>query len=319
MLVVIAIIAILIALLLPAVQQAREAARKTQCKNNLKQIGLAMHNYEGTYGCFPIGHFYRGHFDGSLTDQDGGTAFGWSYSILPFIEQDNLFKQFDSRFPLANTSFPQSDQNAKLASQDLPAFRCPSDTRPAVLNTGAAGNPGSIRPQATTSYKGACSSFSTIGATNINRSNGLFNRDTNGLQPIRIRDITDGTTNTVMAGEQDDTAWAGARLYGGVNAGSGYANGNSNRLLIHGEFAINSKAWPTDTSNGPARTASSRHTGGAHFLLCDGSVRFISENIQHTTRVWQAADPFDSANGGANYGIYQRLFSRADEHVIGEF
>lgn len=134
-----------------------------------------------------------------------------------------------------------------------------------------------------------------------------------------MRDITDGSSNTIMAGEQDGSSYTGARLYGSMNATNGYANGNSNRLFIMGEFGINDKLWPTDPANGPARTAGSQHLGGAHFVLCDGSVRFISENIQHTTRLWLAADPFDRANAGAAYGIYQRLFSRSDDLVVSDF
>jgi prepilin-type processing-associated H-X9-DG protein len=134
-----------------------------------------------------------------------------------------------------------------------------------------------------------------------------------------MRDITDGTTNSIMLGEQCDRESTTARLYGAVTPALGWADGQSNRTMLCGEFAINAKAWPTDTTNGDERTASSRHTGGAQFLLCDGSVRFISENIQHTTRVWTAADPFNGANGGAGYGIYQRLYSIADGLVIGEF
>ena len=318
LLVVIAIIAILIALLLPAVQQAREAARRTQCKNNLKQIALAMHNYHDVYSCFPIGHYYKAHFDGTTNDVAGGTGFFWSYSILPMIEQSALFNQFDPSFPISNTNYPQSVNNALLAANPLPAMLCPSDTRVPQANTGNAGQTGAIRPHATTSYKAACSSFSNYGATNGARANGMFNRDYTH-KPRKMRDITDGTTNSIMIGEQDDTNWNGARLYGSVTAGNGWTAGETNRGMIHGEFGINVRAWPTDTANGPARTASSRHTGGAQFALADGSVRFISENIQHTTRVWDANDPFDQANGGAGYGLYQRLYSINDGLVISEF
>lgn len=318
LLVVIAIIAILIALLLPAVQQAREAARRTQCKNNLKQIGLALHNYHDTYNAFPFGHLYVGHFDGNTTNAAGGTGFFWSYSILPYIEQANLYAQFNPSFPIANTNFPASVTNAAAATTPLANMLCPSDVRPSTLNAGAAADIGAIRPHATTSYKGACASFSTIGATNGERSNGMFNRDS-AHNCRKMRDITDGTTNAFLVGEQCDRESTIARLYGGVTTTLGYANGVSNRTILSGEFSINVKAWPTDTANGPERTASSQHVGGAQFVMCDGSVRFVSENIQHTTRIWNAADPFDKANGGAGYGLYQRLYSINDGLVLGEF
>ena len=318
LLVVIAIIAILIALLLPAVQQAREAARRTQCKNNLKQLGLALHNYHDTYNAFPFGHQFTGNFDGVPNDNQGGTGFYWSYSILPYIEQSNLYAKFNSSFPISNTNYLASVANAAAATTPLASMLCPSDTRPSTLNAGAAGAIGAIRPHATTSYKGACSSFSTTGATNAQRSNGMFNRDSSH-NCRKMRDITDGTTNSIMLGEQCDRESTIARLYGGVTTTLGWADGQTNRAILSGEFAINARAWPTDPTNGDERTATSRHTGGAQFLLCDGSVRFISENIQHTTRVWNAANPFDSTNGGAGYGIYQRLYSIADGLVIGEY
>src|SRR5687767_15656460 len=107
LLVVIAIIAILIALLLPAVQQAREAARRTQCKNNLKQLGLALHNYLDVHGRFPIGQQFRGTWDGTNDSAgaagNGGTGFAWGSYVLPFIDQAPLYNQFDFNVPIANT------------------------------------------------------------------------------------------------------------------------------------------------------------------------------------------------------------------------
>lgn len=318
LLVVIAIIAILIALLLPAVQQAREAARRTQCKNNLKQLGLAMHNYHDVYNCFPIGHQAVGHFDGTTTDNVGGTGFAWSYSLLPFMESGNLFARFNSTVPISNSGFPASVSNAAAAATDQSWARCPSDVRLSKANTGNAGVPGAIRPHATTSYKATSASFSIVGAASAARVNGMFNRDSSH-RPRRMADVTDGTSNAVMLAEQDDSNTALARLYGSVSANLGWVNGDTNRFLVHGQFAINVRSWPDDPANGPARTVTSRHTGGAQFCLVDGSVRFLSENIQHTNRTWQSGDPFDSANGGAGYGLYQRLFSINDGLTIGEF
>ena len=102
LLVVIAIIGILVALLLPAVQAAREAARRMSCSNNVKQLALAMHNYHDVHKALPFGHLYRGIHDGNLTDATGGSGFGWGYSILPFIEQQTLADQFDPKLPIGD-------------------------------------------------------------------------------------------------------------------------------------------------------------------------------------------------------------------------
>src|SRR5688572_26000357 len=98
LLVVIAIIGVLVALLLPAVQTARESARRMKCSNQLKQFGLALHNYHDTHNSFPAGHMFRGIFDGNATDAQGGSGFGWGTAILPYIEQLSLYNQFNFSF-----------------------------------------------------------------------------------------------------------------------------------------------------------------------------------------------------------------------------
>ena len=104
LLVVIAIIGILVALLLPAVQAAREAARRMSCSNNIKQIGLAMHNYHDVHKKFPYAQLYYGIHDGDPTSNNGGTGFGWSYFILPFVEQENLYDRFDQNQVIGDTA-----------------------------------------------------------------------------------------------------------------------------------------------------------------------------------------------------------------------
>ena len=119
LLVVIAIIGILIALLLPAVQAAREAARRTQCSNNVKQMVLALHNYHAVYKTFPFGHLYLGIHDNDPADNNGGSAFGWAWSILPFCEQGPLFNQFDSTLPITDQA---NSNNRALAQTPLELF-----------------------------------------------------------------------------------------------------------------------------------------------------------------------------------------------------
>lgn len=341
LLVVIAIIAILVSLLLPAVQQAREAARRTQCKNNLKQLALACHNYESTFGLFPMGHQFVGAFDGNPRDGDGGTGFGWGAFILPFMEQANISDSFDFDYPLSGLGQPAGAvSNATVAGFQVSSYLCPSDVNPGKRNYYT------NRPfgyeAALSSYAGNAGSFHnslgtavTAGTQGQIRRNGVLMRD----QGVKLRDITDGTSSTILCGEQA-YQWKnqpGVReftlAFGSINQNNGFANGRTSFILMNGTYPINSIRYVNGW--GPIQTsASSEHTGGAQFAFCDGSVQFISENIQHTCRgcqhrggwgaVWRdggggGANIYDAQNGGADYGIYQRLFSRNDGLVVSEF
>ncbi len=317
LLVVIAIIGILIALLLPAVQAAREAARRAQCANNLKQIILALHNYHDTYKTFPFGHLYVGEFDGDATDNNGGTGFGWAWSILSYCEQKPLFDQFVAELPIGESTL---SNNLTLMQTPLDLFSCPSDDKPLQRNDGGIPNSATASYQgAGTSYNGWCGT-SPGGNPNKLRYNGIFDRDTR-LGPSRIRDITDGTTNTIAVAE---TKWAmdnngrnRSRIYGASDDPL-QCTGASNALMVNGEWQMN---WTAPEGNpNPHRTAGSTHPGGAQFGLADGSVRFISETIQHTATSWiNNANAFDRPNNGAGYGAYQRLFSMADGLPVSEF
>ena len=316
LLVVIAIIGILVSLLLPAVQSAREAARRMQCSNNLKQIGLALHNYHDIHDAFPFGQLYRGDHDGSSTNSRGGSAFGWAWSLLPFIEQQNVFDRFDGRFPITDS---KNSNNLKLAATPLKIYSCPSDTKPDAWNDGR------VRPSATSSYQGAGTSYNGWAnfpphrSPNQVRYNGLFDRDNRG-GPIGISDIQDGTSNTFAVAE---TKWAmdrnrrnRSRIYGATDRLDG-ASGASNALMINGQWQMN---WTfLEGNRQPHRTAGSNHPGGAQFLFCDGSVHFIAETIQHTATPWQSRNPYDANGQGANYGLYQRLFSIADNLPVSGF
>ena len=137
LLVVIAIIGVLVSLLLPAVQTARESARRMQCANNLKQMALAVHNYVDTYTSVPVGHMYRGIFDGNPNDADGGTGFGWGTAILPYIEQTAIYNQFNLLLPISNSS---KSRNLTLAQTPVNIFTCPSEYKPKNWNDGAVKN-----------------------------------------------------------------------------------------------------------------------------------------------------------------------------------
>lgn len=325
LLVVIAIIGILVGLLLPAVQAAREAARRMQCSNNLKQLGLALHNYADVHKKFPIGHQFRGHFDGDLVNNAGGSAFGWGWTLLPYIEQGNLFNRFNPSLVLmyqapGGTAAADADltDNGSLATTPLQVFSCPSDTKPPQFTDGAIPN------SATSSYQGASGSYdgyatvATTASPNTLRHNGFFQVDARGN--YSFRDLVDGTSNTVAIVEtkwnMDNNRRNRSRIYGSSDQVT-HAIGAVNASLVNGQWPMN---WTQPEGNGqPHRTMGSEHTGGAQAVFADGSVHFISENIFHTATAWvNNANAYDAPNGGANYGTYQRLFSVADGLVISE-
>lgn len=312
LLVVIAIIGILVGLLLPAVQAAREAARRMSCSNNLKNIGLALHNYHDVYKRFPYGQQYTGHFDGIPLDEKGGTGWGWAAAILAHLEQGNQQNLIDFRYPAGENTITR---NRTVCQNSLPIFGCPSDTKPLQFNDGAIPN------SATSSYQGCASSYdgwannALTAAANTQRYNGIFERSNRGA-PYGIKDISDGTTNQFMVAEtrwdMDSNRRNRSRIYAGKDLVD-FAQGATNCLMINGQYTMN---WTEPRGNPqPHRTAGSNHTGGAQFALADGSVRFVSQNIQHTSLVFAANNVFGSQSNGNNYGLYQRLFSVSDGHV----
>ena len=306
LLVVIAIIAILIALLLPAVQQAREAARRTQCKNNMKQLGLAMHNYHDVYRQFPKGHFRARPNTGIDSWGNSGALnnrfWGWGTMLLPFIEQTNLYNQIapDGR------RMPRSTQarNGQLLLQTrMPSFSCPSDSGPDL-------NP----------FFDNYTKSNYVGNWMITTSDPASG--TNG--PRRIRDITDGTTNTVMIGERALDLNSTRRAVGGIVWGRGASDAAN---VYHGTWPVNTPHAGTSNTNpgagdpGCTRHAlSSKHVGGAQILMCDGSVRFLSENVAANPAAGPPAGPCVTGAGHVGPGfVYQNLFSHNDGQVIGEF
>ncbi len=293
LLVVIAIIGILVGLLLPAVQAAREAARRMQCGNNLKQFGLALQNYHDTNRKFPQG-FTRFH------------SWGWAVRVFPFMEQTNLFNRLATDSgnwgPINNAA---SATLLTTLQTKLPDFRCPSDTGPDLNDKRTLGG----RQVSMSNYLGVNGSLlfqhlgqwydaeSTPGnpATYVG-GNGILFMDSK----INIAAVTDGTSNTLIVGERDyrhnGALWAGT-----TNTNGGYANRH---------FCLSTAGY-TDLGrdhkiNGLDPNAfSSRHVGGAQFVYCDGSVHFLSQSIS----VWdgQAATP---------WGVFDRLGARNDGLVV---
>ena len=333
LLVVIAIIAILIALLLPAVQQAREAARRTQCKNNLKQIGLALHNYESTYRCFPIG--YLDTMVGNTAMKDGGWA--WDAYLLPYIDQAPLYNTLDfTRHPYGNTGNGNSTVANKAAMSVVqPAFKCPSDTRPDTTGDNQNNANNGLQNHAVSSYMGCIGAFDGDACDEDNfipymgtpaRNNGLLVCNVTR----KIRDVSDGTSNCIAVGEVTFIPFGqdvnGANIgsdrnyqYGNITTGGGP---DCNRIGANQNGGFNHLRSTRKKMNGPLLNAStmwrayhSRHVGGAQFVLCDGSVRFISENIDHSNTNVGTND----ANINGPFSTYQRIAAINDGQPVGEF
>lgn len=300
LLVVIAIIGILIALLLPAVQAAREAARRMQCTNNLRQLGLASQNYHSALGCFPPGFMLIG----TSSNLIGGWA--WGVFLMPFIEQSPL------RDTLSPTKYTLeevvNDPTLVLMLQtDLSVFRCPSSVI-GPLRT----HKGAPYPKVASANYTCCRGFydfSKLGHLQ-KRNNGVFY----GQSATRFQDVTDGTSNTFAIGErtvfgddlQDDGTWPSWCGPGG--------GGTMNTVSSAVSQKVNS------TSNG---VFSSQHPGGAVFCFVDGSARFISETIRSDAAgllTNNSGDPvqFLTAASQGLVGTYQLLGAINDGQPIGQ-
>lgn len=327
LLVVIAIIGVMVGLLLPAVQAAREAARRMSCSNNLKQIGLGMHNYEGTYKMLPPALAgANGRLGQPSTEDDDG--FGWLVNVLPFVEQQSLYERLapnghygvlgNQAIRVTFFHWPGVPAGGVLPGGDtiVSTYRCPSSALPAfvpatwqvpgstAIGAGSAVNqhPMSIG-YATTDYKGAGGS--------CNGDWGVLHKLWEG-EPSRFADVTDGLSNTIMIGEssyvttsvrvrdratvpptefRDWPTWIGA-----------FGNGQDETVRINGR--TNS---PINALTSPGRmylaisddSAFSYHPGGAQFSFCDGSVHFVSNSV--------------------DVGTYCNMHDRRDGQVLGSF
>ncbi|MFM7072143.1 MAG: DUF1559 domain-containing protein [Planctomycetota bacterium] len=265
LLVVIAIIGVLVALLLPAVQAAREAARRTQCTNNLKQMGLAFHNHHDTYGFLP--HGGRGWTDPPTyingTAQVGLTQLaGWGFQILPFIEQNALWE--------GSGKTTDADRQIQVISTPVAAFFCPTRRAPKVLP--ATGNwyaPSGTFPHAPTDYAGA-----TTSSNGGNKGMVVYHGTL-----LTFAGCTDGTSNTMIVGEKRmDLRNLGAYQ---SDDNEGYTSG-----WDHDVIRFTNLAPFKDSRNGSGwgeQRFGASHPGGFNVLMTDGSVRFISYTIDLTT------------------------------------
>jgi prepilin-type N-terminal cleavage/methylation domain-containing protein len=294
LLVVIAIIAILIALLLPAVQQAREAARRSQCVNNLKQLGLALHNYHDSHLVFPPGWIGVA---ANAANTQGNSGFAWGTHILPYVDQAPLYQQLNF-----NVSCYAVPQNQPALNAILPVFRCPSDPGANVWTMFEEANPSN--PLARLPNANYVASFGTEGYEDLCdpdplypalqcTGDGVFFHNSR----VRMGDLTDGSSNTIFVGEHRTDTSAPVLAVGPpwYSTWVGY--------VVDGEEPAARFLGVSDhTPNHPSLHIDdyhSWHVGGTHFLFGDGRVRFLTENV--------------------DINLYKAITTRAQGETVGDY
>jgi prepilin-type N-terminal cleavage/methylation domain-containing protein/prepilin-type processing-associated H-X9-DG protein len=333
LLVVIAIIAILIGLLLPAVQKVREAAARMKCQNNLKQLGIALQAYHDVYQKFPVGEF-----------NDDNRNWGWGTAILPFIEQQPAFQNLQNDLTYfmifipggglntaSNLTGNSADSNntagiintnagGGMATAKLSAYVCPSDGWPAQTSNGY----GKTNYLACMGYDASQTAYGGTGTwanwsnPNGGQQNGILvqSNDNSRTWPNSIAGVIDGTSNTVIVGEAAANKNSSNSVYGlaSTNNFPIWAGGNpayQGQGRQHNYFRLMDVNYPLNSTNTTADTAgnnalmldrafNSNHTNGANFAMCDGSVRFVANGV--TPAAYQAAG---TRNGGESIGLNQ--------------
>jgi prepilin-type N-terminal cleavage/methylation domain-containing protein/prepilin-type processing-associated H-X9-DG protein len=319
LLVVIAIIAILIALLVPAVQKVREAAARTQCINNLKQIGLATHSYHDAIKYLPVGQY-----------NDDNRNWGWGTAILPYLEQGPLFQALNKDLYMGTntTGFhifipgggPNIGEPGQAANYNvdgrpgdqvnltagggaartvLAVYQCPSDAWPTTTTTGY----GKLNYLANMGEDVSAGNWSVWGSPVVGSNmSGIMVQSNNNNRTwcFKLTQITDGTSNTVLVGEATGNNDAVSLAYTGSNPGQNFysvkegdrfpiwAGGNPRQQgqgAQHNYFRVMDAAYPLNLKTGAnaARSFGSQHSGGANFALADGTVRFLNSNISPVT------------------------------------
>ena len=289
LLVVIAIIAILIAMLLPGIQQAREAARRTQCRHNLMSLGIALHNYEMGFETLPPGVVNA---TGPIADTPVGYHLGWIGQLLPYLDQANAWRKLD----LDQSIYAAA--NSPVREHVLPTLFCPTDSIPRSVDiTGSQ----PVLKAAPSSYSGCHNDAAT--PVDVDQNGVLYLNSA-----VRMEDILDGTTYTIFAGEQffdegPQLGWLSGTRSSLRNMGTLPGNRPLKKPQFDKEpFEETSVDDPTATTAatpGPTNGFGSSHLGGVHVLLGDGSVRFLS----------LSTDP----------GLLQRLAHRKDGQLISGF
>jgi prepilin-type N-terminal cleavage/methylation domain-containing protein/prepilin-type processing-associated H-X9-DG protein len=257
LLVVIAIIAVLIGLLLPAVQKVRDAAARSQCQNNLKQLGLGLHNFHGTFGGFPPAH------------QTVPKVHGWIALTLPYLEQDNLYRRY------------RQDVNWDDDANDLPANQSTNSAELKVL----------LCPSAPTGRKGtngrSITDYTALNDVQNNAFTGTRPADSTrrGVLGLNVRrkltDITDGSSNTLLLVEDAgrNVLWVSGQRVSGSSGGGAWSNPTGCEITLTGSMADGTKPGPCAVNCTNNAEVYAFHSGTANVLLADGSVRALRNNI----------------------------------------
>jgi prepilin-type N-terminal cleavage/methylation domain-containing protein len=302
LLVVIAIIGVMVGLLLPAVQSAREAARRMQCSNNLKQIGLALHNYHDTFLVFPKNQGWATHGGNNYGPPANNSGISWRALILPFLEQDAFHSQINFGLPIISTVGAPS--NLELARKPMTPYLCPSDPSGDVTKGGEqylwsnwcfphATCPRDV-PLGVTTYKGFNGHGYDIPLGTSSYPHAMFDRREG--KPLAMKDVVDGTTNVIFVGEVSPEwyAWSSWMAW--------HAPISSHRGPNHVHRIYTRIGERTAAQHGwlDGFTANSFHPGGVQFLLVDGSTHFVSETVD-LTKYQQSVHPQDGLPlGGLN-------------------
>ena len=276
LLVVLAIIGILIGLLLPAVQAAREASRRMSCQNNLKQIGLALHNYEATFRVFPSGYLHKYGPRGTAMEEANHMGLSWGGAMLPQLEQTQIAEQFDYERPIWD---PSNQAARELAVQ---VFLCPSDTFSSDAFVIRDENAISIEQYAASSYAanwGPADQSINLDDTPL-ESRGVFYRNS----ATRVSAIFDGLSNTLAFGERHNGPIPSSQPTSGghtvfENAWSAAVRDVDELDDDHGHMVLFETQFRPNQIDGDDKGLAAPHEGLCQFALCDGSVRAITEHI----------------------------------------
>ena len=277
LLVVITVIGILVGLLLPAVQQARAAARRISCDNNLKQLGLGLLNYESAHRRLPAGYMFK------RGPQGNHSGFGWGAMILPYIEQSSVYTSLNFNIPLF------ANGNANIREMHLPVFLCPEDS----ISTNGFVEMGEER-YAMASY------VASFGPPDLDETqekrDGLFSRNSS----TRLAEIIDGLSNTLAVGERQNGPFRRGGVHGPhfsyETAWAGAIREMSDPTDDHGHMVLFQTGHTPNSSYSDDRDVSAPHVGYANFVFADGSVRLIAEGVDFT--------------------VYQSLSTRAGSEVV---